>query len=107
MSFMKQLREANIERDRLWDPENKVDLGFRSTEFGGEAGEVQNKLKKIMRERLGIRGTRASVQQLADELADVIICADLIAMEFDLDLERAIRRKFNETSHDQGFDVLL
>lgn len=107
MSFMKELRTANESRDRLWDPKDQIGLGFRAAEFGGECGEAMNVLKKIIREQLGLKGSRATEHDLADELADVIICADLLAMEFGIDLESSIRRKFNETSDKQGFDVLL
>lgn len=92
------LREANEHRQREWDRDNKITLAFRGNELGGECGEAQNVIKKLERERLGIRGSRATLDDLADELADVVICADLIAMQVGIDLKEAVRRKFNRTS---------
>lgn len=82
-------------------------LSFRGNELGGEAGEAQNVIKKIERERLGLRGSRVSINDLADELADVIICADLIAMEEGIDLGKAVKRKFNATSEKYGLSTKI
>jgi len=43
-----------------------VSLLFRGVELGGEAGEALNVIKKLERERLGWRGSRATPEQLAD-----------------------------------------
>lgn len=101
------LRAANIARQAEWDERGAITLAFRGNELGGEAGEVQNVIKKIERERMGIRGSRASVDDLADELADVIICCDLIAMAEGIDLGLAIERKFNATSEKYGLATRL
>lgn len=92
------LRNANSARQKEWDPDDRITLAYRGNELGGECGEAQNVIKKIERERLGIRGTRATIDDLADELADLIICADLIAMQEGFDLDQSVWRKFNETS---------
>lgn len=78
------LREANVARQALWDPTNQLDWDWRCNELAGEAGEVCNVLKKLHREKLGLPGSRATVHDLADELADVAICADLCAMTLDV-----------------------
>jgi NTP pyrophosphatase (non-canonical NTP hydrolase) len=96
------LREANEARQKEWDQDNRIDLAYRACELAGEAGEAANVCKKIERERRGIRGSRASLQDLADELADVVICADLIAMHEGIDLGEAVARKFNATSAENG-----
>lgn len=101
------LRAANAARQAEWDPSDKITLAFRGNEMGGECGEAQNVIKKLERERLGIRGSRATVQELAEELADVVICADLIAMAEGIDLDQAIARKFNLTSEKQGLETRL
>lgn len=77
---MIELRKANIARDLEWNPDQKCDLNFWGVELAGEVGEACNIIKKLERERLGMRGSRATVQDLADELADVIICVDLLAL---------------------------
>jgi len=99
---LKLLRKANIWRDQEWDPEMKITLLFRGNELAGEAGEACNKIKKLERERLGLPGSRCKVAELAEELADVIICADLIAMELNIDLSKAVIKKFNKTSDEHS-----
>lgn len=101
------LRKANIKRDKFWDPENRMTVAYRGLEMAGEAGEACNVIKKIERELLGLKGTRASIINLADELADVVICVDLIAMEYDIDLWKAVVNKFNETSVKHSLPVNL
>lgn len=96
------LQEANAARQKEWDAGNQLSLAYRGNELAGEAGEACNVIKKLERERLGIRGSRATVQDLADELGDVIICAYLIAMHARIDLDSAVQDKFNATSEKYG-----
>lgn len=98
-----KLREANIARTAEWVKGPPLSLSFRGNELAGEVGETCNILKKIDRERLGLVGSRASAEDLAEELADIIICVDLIAMDFDINLAEAIRHKFNKTSKARQF----
>lgn len=99
------LREANAARQLEWDDDNQITLEYRGNELAGEVGEACNIIKKLARERLGIRGTRATKAQLAEELADAVICIDLIAMMQDVDLNAAIASKFNLTSEKYGLHV--
>ncbi len=92
------LRVANIARQAVWCPEQIPDLSFRGNELAGETGEVCNVIKKLERERLGWRGSRDTVEHLAEELADVVICADLCALSAGIDLDAAVVAKFNATS---------
>lgn len=101
------LREANARRQQEWDREGKIDLAYRGNELAGECGEACNVIKKIERERRGIRGSRATLAQLADELVDVIICADLIALFEGIDLSEAVKRKFNETSRNNNLNTII
>lgn len=96
------LRRANEARQVAWANGDAVGLLFRATELGGECGEVLNVCKKIERERSGWRGSRATTSDLADELADVVICADLLALTEGIDLGAAVIRKFNATSEKVG-----
>lgn len=105
--FLDVLRGANIARDLVWNPNKLLTLSFRGNELGGEIGEAQNILKKIERERLGLRGSRATSEMLAEELADGVICLDLIAMEFNICMIEAIRAKFNKTSKERELEVFL
>lgn len=101
------LRQANIERDKEWNPEGGLTLEFRGNELAGEVGEACNIIKKLARERLGIRGSRATLAELAEELADVVICADLIAMQAGIDLSHAIEMKFNASSAKLGLQTVI
>lgn len=101
------LRDANLQRQAEWDAGNQITLSFRGNELGGECGEAQNIIKKLERERMGIRGSRATREQLANELADVVICVDLIAMAENIDLSRAVQEKFNATSEKNGLTTRL
>lgn len=127
----KSLTIANLERDREWDPTGSIDGAFRGVEHGGEVGEVaaeigellikaitmidhtaasgrvQNIIKKLVREEKGIRGSRASIENLGDELADDVITAYLIAMQYKIDLEKKIEDKFNATSRKMELSVIL
>jgi NTP pyrophosphatase (non-canonical NTP hydrolase) len=98
------LRAANITRAREWGQGSNGDvqlsLSFRGNELAGETGEACNIIKKIERERLGLRGSRATPDQLKDELADV-------AMEFGFDMEEAVADKFNATSRERGLKTRL
>lgn len=109
--FLVKLREANQDRQKLWDPENVIsgNLGilFRSNELGGELGEALNEVKKYVREQMNIKGSRTTKEEIEDELADILICLDLLSQMLDIDLIKAVTKKFNQTSDNIGFDVKL
>jgi NTP pyrophosphatase (non-canonical NTP hydrolase) len=107
MKMFDDLRAANIARDYEWDPNKKITLSFRGNELAGETGEACNIIKKLERERIGLRGSKATARQLAEELADVVICADLAAMSAGIDLAIAVVNKFNRTSDENGLGVHL
>jgi NTP pyrophosphatase (non-canonical NTP hydrolase) len=104
---LSDLRRANITRQAEWDPTNAITLAYRGNELAGEVGEACNIVKKLERERLGLRGSRVTVDQLAQELADVVICVDLLAMDAGVDLARAITEKFDATSEKHGLATRL
>lgn len=61
--------------------------------LAGEVGEACNVVKKMR------RGDPHWIpSDLAKELADVVIYADLLASQLDIDLGEAVREKFNEVS---------
>ena len=106
-TWFTSLRAANEARQAEWDQDAQITLAFRGNELGGECGEAQNVIKKLERERLGIRGSRATLADLAAELADVVICADLVAMAAGIDLDSAVADKFNATSIKVGLATRL
>lgn len=101
------LREANRARQAEWDSGNQLTLAYRGNEMAGEVGEACNVIKKLERERMGIRGSRDTVAHLMEELADVVICAHLCAMGVDGDLDMAVRDKFNATSEKMGLKTRM
>lgn len=103
----KSLRAANEARQKEWDVGGLVDLSYRGNELAGEVGEACNIIKKLERARLGIRGSRSTIEALAEELADVIICVDLIAADLEIDLGAAVQEKFNATSEKAGLKTRL
>lgn len=107
MNQFDKLRSANSLRDAEWDPKKLLSASFKGLELGGETGEVQNKIKKLERERLNIRGSRTNLSELAEELADVIICADLIAMHYGIHLWVEVAAKFNKTSENNGLKTRI
>lgn len=102
-----ELRKANFRRDTEYPGSSGCDLGFRTVEFAGEAGEVCDAIKKYLRHIRGIKGSTASHQDIADEMADVLITLDLLAMELGINLSEALILKFNRTSEKLGLDTTL
>jgi hypothetical protein len=56
---------------------------------------------------LGMAGSRASIDHLADELADAMICIRRLEVKIGLDLDGAVERKFNATSEKLGLKTRL
>jgi NTP pyrophosphatase (non-canonical NTP hydrolase) len=106
LSF-KTLRAANHARQLEWDEGNTLSLAYLGNAAAGELGEMCNIIKKLEREALGLKGSRATEQELADEIADVIIYLDLVARHRNIDLAAAVRAKFNATSEKYGFTLRL
>jgi len=103
--MMEVLQGALHQRNKEWDPDQKLTLEFFGCELAGETGEACNIIKKLARERLGVRGSRATLQQLKDELHDVLICVCLVANAANITLDPA--EKFNETSEKLGLSIRL
>jgi NTP pyrophosphatase (non-canonical NTP hydrolase) len=101
------LRAANQARQAEWDPDKRITLSYRGNELAGETGEACNVMKKLDRERLGIRGSRDTLEHLAEELADILICVDLIAIAEGIDIDAALVAKFNATSEQNGLETYL
>jgi NTP pyrophosphatase (non-canonical NTP hydrolase) len=105
--MLENLRIANQKRQLEWDGDNQLSLTYQGNELAGECGEACNVIKKLERERLGLRGSRATLQDLADELADVVIVADLIAARMGINLAQAVIDKFNATSAKYGLETRM
>lgn len=105
------LRVANDMRQVEWPGSENVDLAFRGLEMAGEAGELANKIKKMVRVQRGISGTTEAREELIaairDELADVVVCCDLIAADLGIGLGAAVKAKFNATSEKHGLSTMI
>lgn len=72
--------------------------------MAGEAGEACNAIKKLRRLRDGTNTAKdpqtesEAIFNIAEELADLIIYADLTAARLGIDLEKAVIDKFNAVS---------
>ena len=101
------LREANRTRSARWSNGKDVPLDFAMMELAGETGEACNAAKKMARLRYGMKGGSDQSANLAEELADVVICADLAAMKAGVNLADAVAAKFNRNSEQHGFPERL
>jgi NTP pyrophosphatase (non-canonical NTP hydrolase) len=108
---LEELRRANEARQAEWPGSESADLAFRALEVAGEAGEAMNLVKKLLRAERGIKGNSVDAgqlrQELADELADVQISLDLLAMKAGIDLAGSTVSKFNRTSEKHGLATRL
>lgn len=102
-----QLREANIERNKLWDKGKKLDAQFFALGAAGEIGEVCNKVKKLVRQELGVPGSTTTVEATGTEIGDAVVYLDLLAKELGLSLEACVARAFNLKSREMNFPVFL
>jgi NTP pyrophosphatase (non-canonical NTP hydrolase) len=104
-----ELRAANARRQDEWEDGTTEPFGmlYHSNALAGEVGEACNVVKKLERQRRGARGSNSTIQALADELADVIIYADLLARSAGIDLGQAVRFKFDATSEKYGLSTKL
>lgn len=123
-----KLSIACAKRQAEWDPNSKLDISFRAAEHAGEVGEVFEEVltqalaalqhgaaagkainiaKKLSREEKELPGSRATVQDLGNELADDVITAYLLAFHYSIDLDAYIENKFNAVSEKRGFKTRL
>ena len=107
MEFLQQLRVNNAERQKLWDPDNVLDLSFKALEFSGEAGELASKVKKLVRQELGVVGSRIDMAEIEEDVADVLITLDLLCSKLNIDIEKVTKDKFNTVSRKNNFEVVF
>jgi NTP pyrophosphatase (non-canonical NTP hydrolase) len=80
---------------------------------GVATGTVANTIKKVRRHETGL-GTSYNtpelaplIAKLAEEIADVVIYADLLANHYGIDMGKAVLEKFNKVSIGNGFPERL
>lgn len=75
----------------------------------GEVGKAANIVKKMNRIRDGIPGNNFDEgyeelrSKLAEELADIVVCLDLMTQAMGFDLDTIRDTKFNKTSNKIGY----
>ena len=100
LSF-EELRAVNVPRcEESFFPLDSWSLSDWACALAGEAGETWNAVKKLNR-------GDGNVEEIAKELADTIIYADLLAARLDIDLGEAVRAKFNEVSDKRDSPIRL
>jgi NTP pyrophosphatase (non-canonical NTP hydrolase) len=103
-----KLQHYNHMRGLEWTKgEEGPGLEFNVIELGGEGGVLQNEIKKMLRFKHGMAGGKDCLNDVADELADVVICCSILANTLNLDLGHCVVDKFNKTSDKHGFSVKL
>jgi NTP pyrophosphatase (non-canonical NTP hydrolase) len=108
MNVFEKLRLASTERETYFNPEGTpIPISFRLMELGGEAGEVLNAGKKLARHEMSMVGGCTDITNMKEELGDVIICCELIAKHYNIDLWEAVVEKFNKTSEKHNFPVKM
>jgi len=110
----KGLRDANKKRIPLFTDSNgnkchnedgsDWNLNDWGVALSGEVGELCNFLKKVRRGDFTLDECR---QDVADEIADVLIYLDVLASRCDISLAAAVRHKFNSVSSKKGIEVYL
>ena len=112
-----QLRVLNRLRCSRWHDPMTDDwtLGDWGNAFGGEAGELQNVVKKLRRHESGASLTYntperdALLAKFEEEVADVLLYLDLLCWKAGVSpnqVIRGLRDKFNLVSQAQGWDEL-
>lgn len=107
MLTFSRFRDANRARQVEWPGNDQADIPYRTIEVAGECGELCEAMKKYLRSERGIAGSRGTITEVANEMADCVIAIDLLANAMGVDLEDAIRRKFNKTSHKYGLKTTI
>lgn len=112
-----RLREVNWRRaNEFFGDVDQWSILERCGEMTGEAGEAANVAKKIKRGWKMKDGKKIPlttedrdklIKDLAKELADVIITADLVAGQEGINLGEAVIEKFNEKSIKWGCEHRL
>jgi NTP pyrophosphatase (non-canonical NTP hydrolase) len=103
------LRTTNVKRcEQAYHPIQEWSPTDWACAMGGECGEALNLVKKLRRATgpasqativsIETPTVEALLPAIGDELADVVIYADLLAARLGLNLGECVKRKFNATS---------
>lgn len=105
------LRRANVARYADYPQCEEKTIEHWAMCVGGEAGELLNTLKKWCEgdTKIYVRGEKVplNLKVIGDEIADIVIYADILAEKLGLNLGECVRSKFNEVSERVGSAVRL
>ena len=107
MTF-REFQKINKNRCNDWHDIQKWSLSDWAVAMAGECGEACNIIKKMNRERDSIKSDAPAHYelegQLAEEIADTVIYAFLLAERCGFDMQDIVTRKFNKVSKKYGFE---
>lgn len=98
-----QFQQRSHERAKGAFPEQCLTPEFLAVAIAGEAGEMCNLVKKVLRGDFAIGRVR---EEILDELADVMTYCDLFMSVLDESTAIRIQKKFNEVSQRRGYPQL-
>lgn len=111
--LLRELRFQNVRRcEEVYHKIEEWSPSEWACAFAGETGEACNKVKKLRRLE-GVEGEEAEqlrqilIEEIAEEVADAVIYADLLTARIGKCLETAIRDKFNKVSKKMGSEIYL
>ena len=96
-----RFRQANIDRDRDVYDDQDWSLNDWGVALAGEVGEACNLLKKLR------RGEPIDPKEIAFEIADAVVYADVLLTHLGFRLEDVTVEKFNIVSRRMGSTVTL
>lgn len=109
--------DTNEARCKRWHPNFPHDRNWNGADWSNamqsEAGEAGNIVKKLRQLECGFSDFRHNLNwtelhaELADEIADTFLYLDLLATYYNINIEAAIIKKFNEVSEAQQFPERL
>lgn len=111
--FLSRLRALNVDRcEKVYHPLHDMNVLEWAACVAGEAGEAANAAKKLHWQATKTfvppaKGDLVTREDVAEEIADTVIYADLLLASLGLSLEEAIRKKFNEKSKKHGYEEKL
>ena len=104
---LRDFRSANVQRcEEVFHPLDDWSAADWATAMMGEGGEACNLVKKLRRGDFD-SAPEVGIAKIADELADLVTYADLLAARLGIDLSAAIVEKFNRVSWRTGSRVTI
>jgi NTP pyrophosphatase (non-canonical NTP hydrolase) len=98
---LREFRELNSMRAKDFPSKCEMGTDFYAIALAGEVGELCNFLKKQSRD--GVDHYKA----IGEEIADIFTYLDLLAESLNIDIELALRYKFNKVSDKIGSNIKL